>query len=99
LCRPRHGEVWMCQRPALIAIEQNDVASFGLLLAQLQAQADPLDLGGDLAPFQRVSRPPPAELFLRSALDSCERLMWTPARASISARRRGMVQLGRSATG
>ncbi len=65
----------MRQRLALIAIEQNDVAGFGLLFAQLQAQADPLDLGSDLAPFQRVSRPPPAELFLRSALDSCERLI------------------------
>ncbi len=53
----------MGQRLALIAIEQNDVAGFGLLLAQLQAQADALDLVGDLAPFQGVSRPPPAELF------------------------------------
>jgi hypothetical protein len=97
--RPGTGEVGMRQRLALIAIEQNDVAGFGLLLAQLQAQADPLDLGGDLAPFQGVSRPPPAELFLRSALDNCERLMRMPACASISARRRGMVQFGRSATG
>ena len=97
--RPGAGEVGMRQRLALVAIEQNDVAGFGLLLAQLQAQADPLDLGGVLATLQRVPRPPPAELFLRSALDSCERLMRTPACASISARRRGMVQFGRSATG
>jgi hypothetical protein len=61
--RPGTGEVGMRQRLALIAIEQNDVAGFGLLLAQLQAQADPLDLGGALAAFQRVSRPPPAEVF------------------------------------
>ncbi len=53
----------MRQRLALIAIKQNDAASFGLLLAQLQAQADPLDLGGDLALFQRVTRSPPTELF------------------------------------
>jgi len=97
--RPGTGEVGMRQRLALIAIEQNDVAGFGLLLAQLQAQADPLDLGGVLPALQRVPRPPPAELFLRSALDNCERLMRTPAWASISARRRGMVQLRRSATG
>ena len=37
--------------------------------------------------------------FFRNALDSCERLMRTPSRASISARRRGIVQLRRSATG
>ena len=97
--RPGAGEVGMRQRLALVAVEQNDVAGFGLLLAQLQAQADPFDLGGDLPALQRVPRPPPAELFLRSALDNCERLMRTPACASISARRRGMVQLGRSATG
>ena len=33
-----------------------------------------------LASVQRVARPPPAELFLRNALDSCERLMRTPSR-------------------
>jgi hypothetical protein len=53
----------MRQRLALVAIEQNDVAGFGLLLAQLQAQADPLDLGGVLPALQCVPRPPPAELF------------------------------------
>ena len=37
--------------------------------------------------------------FFRNALDSCERLMRTPSRASISARSRGIVQLRRSATG
>ena len=37
--------------------------------------------------------------FFRRALESCERLILTPSRASISAHRRGMVQLGRSATG
>jgi len=89
----------MGQRLALVAIEQNNVAGFGLLLAQLQTHADPLDLVGDLAPLQGAPRPPPPELFFRSALDSCDRLMRTPARASISARSRGIVQLRRSATG
>ena len=37
--------------------------------------------------------------FFRKAFDSCERLMRTPSRASISARRRGIVQLRRSVTG
>ena len=97
--RPGAGEIGMRQRLALVAVEQNDVASFGLLLAQLQTQADPFDLAGGLASLQRVPRPPPTELFFRNALDSCERLMRTPSRASISARRRAIVQLRRSATG
>ena len=84
---------------ALVAVEQNDVACFGLLFAQLQTQADPIHLARYLASFQRVPRPPLPELFFRKALDSCERLMRTPSRASISARMRGIVQLGRSATG
>src|SRR5580704_2067095 len=96
--RPGAGEIGMCQRLALVAIEKNNVAGFGLLFAQLQAQADPFDLAGDLASLQRVPRSPPTELFFRNALDSCERLMRTPSRASISARRRGIVQLRRSAT-
>jgi hypothetical protein len=61
--RPHAGEVGMRQRLALIAVEQHDVAGFGLLFAQLQAQADPLDLGGNLTSLQRVSWPPPAKLF------------------------------------
>ena len=97
--RPGAGEIGMRQRLALIAVKKNDVAGFGLLLAQLQTQADPIDLAGDLPPFQRVPGPPPTELFFRNALDSCERLMRTPSRASISARRRAIVQFGRSATG
>ena len=82
-----------------IAVEKNNVARFGLLFAQLQAQAHPFHLAFRLTSLQRVPGPPPAELFFRKALDSCERLMRTPSRASISARRRGIVQLRRSATG
>jgi hypothetical protein len=83
----------MRQRLALVAIEQNNVAGFGLLLAQLQTQADPFDLVGDLASLQGVPRSPPTELFFRSALDSCDRLMRTPARASTSARSRGICPI------
>ena len=53
----------MRQRLALIAVEQHDVAGFGLTLAQLQAQADPIHLAGGLASLQRVPGPPPTELF------------------------------------
>ncbi len=97
--RPRSSEIGMRQRFALVAVEKNDTAGFGLALAQLQAQADPIDLAGRLTSFQRVPRPPPTELFFRKALDNCERLMHTPSRASISARSRAIVQLCRSATG
>ena len=87
--RPGAGEIGMRQRLALIAVEKNNVARFGLLFAQLQAQAHPFHLAFRLTSLQRVPGPPPAELFFRKALDSCERLMRTPSRASISARRRG----------
>ena len=60
---PCAGEIGMGQRLALVAIEQNNVAGFGLLLAQLQPHPDPFDLPGDLAPLQGVPRPPPTELF------------------------------------
>ena len=97
--RPGAGEIGMRQRLALIAVKKNNVARFGLLFAQLQAQTHPFHLAFRLTSFQRVPGPPPAELFFRKALDSCERLMRTPSRASISTRRRGIVQLRRSATG
>src|SRR5208282_2463354 len=56
-----------------------NVARFGLLFAQVQAQAHPFHLAFRLASLQRVPGPPPAELFFRKALDSCERLMRTPS--------------------
>src|SRR5258708_19000739 len=97
--RPGAGEIGMGQRLALVAVEKNDVARLRLLFAQVQAQAHSFHLALPLTSFQRVPGPPPAELFFRKALDSCERLMRTPSRASISARRRGIVQLRRSAAG
>src|SRR3984957_18130178 len=96
--RPSTREIGMGQRFALVAVEKNDVPRLGLPFAQLQAQAHAFHLAFRPTSFQRVPRPPPAELFFRKALDSCERLMRTPSRASISARRRGIVQLRRSAT-
>lgn len=89
----------MRQCLALVAVKQNDVSGVGLLFEKVQTQTDPFDFAGELTPLQRVPRASLAELFFRSALDSCERLMLTPSRVSISARRRGMVQLGRLATG
>jgi hypothetical protein len=63
--RPRLGpyarELGVHQRLAFVAVEQNDVAGFGLLFAQLQPQPDPFDL--ELASLQRMSWPPPTELF------------------------------------
>lgn len=98
LC-PGPGEIGMRQRLALVAVEQNNITSFGLLFEQFKTQADPIDFERDLASLQAVPRPSPTELFLRNALDNCERLMQTPDCASTSARSRAIVQLGRSATG
>ena len=53
----------MCQRLALIAVEKGNVARFGLVFAQLQAQAHPFHLAFRLTSLQRVPRPSPAELF------------------------------------
>ena len=89
----------MRQRLALVAIKQNDVASLGLGLAQLEPKPNALDLGRDLAPLQRVPRPPPAEVFFRSALESCDGPMSMNSRFLISAMRRGIVQFVRLATG
>ena len=48
----------------LVTIVQNNVAGPGLLLAQMQTQADPFDLGRDLSSLQPVPpATPPAELF------------------------------------
>jgi hypothetical protein len=49
------------QRLAFVAVEQHSVAGLSLLLAQLQAQPDPSDLGDALAPVLRVPRPPPVD--------------------------------------
>jgi hypothetical protein len=89
----------MGQRLAFVAEQQNNVAGLRLGFEKLQAKPRLLDVLGDLTPLQRVPGASPAELFFRNALDNCERLMLTPSRASISARSRGIVQLGRSATG
>ena len=58
----------MRQRLALVAVEKNDVARFGLLFAQLQAQAHPFHLAFHLTSLQRVPGPPPAELFFSQGL-------------------------------
>jgi hypothetical protein len=56
-------KIGMRQLLLFVAVEKNDVACFGLTLAQLQAQADPIQLASGLAPLQRVLGPPPTELF------------------------------------
>ena len=68
----------MRQRLALIAVEKNNVARFGLLFAQLQAQAHPCHLSFRLTSLQRVPGPPPAELFFARP--------WTTAYAHALAR-------------
>ena len=61
----------MGQRLALVAVEENDVAGFGLLFAQAQATRSPLRFSSD-GPSAWAAD---AASFFRKALDSCERLM------------------------
>jgi len=89
----------MRQRLTFVTVKKNDIASLSLTFTKLQTQTDPIHLAGGLASLQRVPGPPPTELFFRNALDNCDRLMRTPSRASISARRRAIVQFVLSATG
>jgi hypothetical protein len=58
----------MGERFRLVAEQQGDVAGFGLLLQQAQAQAGTVDRIGVLPALQRVPRPPPSEAPLYEAL-------------------------------
>ena len=69
--RPGSGQIGMGERFAFVAIQQNDIAGSSLLFASLlfaslQAQADTFHFAGDLASFQGVPGPPPAEVFFAS---------------------------------
>ena len=96
---PGSGQIGVGQRLALVGEQEHDIAGLRLRLAQRQPEADAVDGVGVLAALQGVSRPTPAEFFLRSTLDRRDLEMVTPSRASISPMRRASVQLGRSATG
>src|SRR5262249_33953187 len=72
---PSSRQIGMGERFAFIAEQQNNVARLGLSFAELEPQADTLDLGGGLPTLQRVPRPSPAEVFFRNAFDNCDRLM------------------------
>ena len=58
----------MRQRFTFVAVKKNDIVSLGLTLAELQTQADPIHLAGDLASLQRVPGAPPTELFFATLL-------------------------------
>ena len=96
---PGSGQIRMRQRLALVGEEKHDIAGLRLRLSQCQPEAHAVDGVGVLAALQGVSRPAPAEFFLRSTLDRRDLEMVTPSRASISPMRRASVQLCRSATG
>jgi hypothetical protein len=88
----------MRQRFAIVGEEKHNIAGLRLRLAQRQPQAHAVDGGGVLPALQDVSRPAPAELFLRSSLRRDLEIV-TPSRISTSPMRRASVQLWRSATG
>ena len=67
--RPGAGEIGIRQRLALIAVEKNNVARFGLLFAQLQAQARTFHLFAfRLTALQRVPAPPYSGTFFSQGL-------------------------------
>ena len=83
----------MRQRLALIAVEKNNVARFGLLFAQLLGAGPPVPprFPSDV-PSACAGARAPAELFSARPWQFCERLTCAHhlAQASISARRRGI---------
>lgn len=95
---PGVGKIGMGERLRLVAEQQGDVAGFGLLFEQAQAQAGAVNRIGILAPLQRVPGSSPGEPpFFRTTL-SRDFEKRSPVRRSISSCRRGKVQFGRSAT-
>src|ERR1700686_2497814 len=65
---PGTGEVGVGERFRLVAEQQGDIAGFGLLLQQMQAQAGAIDRVGVLPALQRVARPTPGKAPLYEAL-------------------------------
>ena len=85
--RPGAGEIGMRQLLALIAVEKNNVARFGLLFAQLQAQAHPFHLAfSSDVPSACAGAAASGTFFFASALDSWERLSAARPRALRSRR-------------
>ena len=94
---PRRGEVGMRQRLALIAVEKTNVPASACCLRSCRRRPTRSTSLSVYVPSACAGVDASRTCF-RTALDSCERLMRTPSRASISARRRGIVQFRRSAT-
>jgi hypothetical protein len=90
--------VWMGERFRLVAEQQDDVAGFGLLPQQAQAQAGAVDRVGVLPTLQRVPRPAPSEAPFFSTTLGRDAEMRLPVRFLISSTRRGNVQFGRADT-
>ncbi len=96
---PGMRQVWMGQSFGLIAKQQDDVASFGLLAQQTQPQARPIDRLRILPAAQAMAGTPPSEPPFFSVLLSCDLEIVSSVRAVNSACNRGNVQFVRSVTG
>src|SRR5665213_1435878 len=96
--RPCAGKIGMRQRLALVAKEERCPRLRPDVCATAGAGRPGRSLRRSGAPSACAAAAANGTFF-RNTLDSSERLMRTPARASISARSRGIVQLRRSATG
>ena len=97
--RPGAGEIGMRQRLALIALREERCRPLRPAVCAVAGAGPPVPPRFPSDVPSACAGAAASGTFFRKALDSCERLMRTPSRASISARRRGIVQLRRSATG
>src|ERR1700676_4769922 len=95
---PGTGEIGVGERFRLVAEQQGDIAGFGLLLQQMQAQAGAIDRVGVLPALQGVARPTPGKAPFFSTTLSRDFEYRLPVRFSISSARRARVQSGRSDT-
>ncbi len=92
---PGAGEIGMGECLRFVAEQQGDVAGFGLLLQQAQAQARAVDRIGVLPAFQRVARPAPGKAPFFSTTLSRDFEMRSPVRFSISSARAAISRCAR----
>ena len=96
---PAMSQIGMGQSFELVAEQEADVASRGLLLQEPEPQAGTVDRAGVLPAFEAMARPAPAIAPFRSTTLRWPGEIVSPLRTSISRASRVSVQSGPSAAG
>ena len=96
---PAMSQIGMGQSFKLVAEQEADVASRGLLLQEPEPQAGTVDRAGVLPAFEAMARPAPAIAPFRSTTLRWPGEIVSPLRTSISRASRVSVQSGPSAAG